>query len=451
MGDLVIQTNRQDLSYPENRVGLLSLLERGFETEVSSRDAHASAGIRSEPAVASFIDLFSGAGGLACGFEQAGLSPLFASDNWHVAAETYRENHPRTPFIEADIRDLPESRTGLGIETVNPLVVAGGPPCQGFSSAGSRNPDDPRNTLVGYYADLATRLQPDVIVFENVEGFLTQAKGRYVIDLLRPLVCDGYRVRLEKHNVAHFGVPQFRKRVIAIAARERHPDPLTPITSAKGMPGAELIGHGLPLVEGVAAYLKRFDSATNDPLSTIKPASELDQERIVRIPQGGTMRDLPAELQHDSWSERANRRVQDGTPSERRGGAPSGMRRLRSSEPSKAITSAATREFIHPIEDRFLTQREAALLQTFPANYMFQGSQSDINTLIGNAVPPTFAYAVALSVVSTLTQDRIIGLDGGIDSLVVTNSTGLSPALARTIALVEEEFGFSFSLQGTLF
>lgn len=432
-------------------MGLLSLSENRFVEEMPGKVESATADTGGRQASVSFVDLFSGAGGLACGFEQAGMSPLFASDNWHAAAETYRENHPGTPFIEADIRDLPESRVGLGIESTNPLVVAGGPPCQGFSSAGARNPDDPRNTLVGYYADLATKLQPDVVVFENVEGFLTQAKGHYVIDLLRPLIRNGYRVRLEKHNVANFGVPQFRKRVIGIAARGRHPAPLMPITSAKGMPGAELIGQGLPAVEGVASYLRRFGSAENDPLSITKPPSEMDQERIVRIPQGGTMRDLPTELQHDSWNERANRRVQDGTPSAKRGGAPSGMRRLKPFEPSKAITSAATREFIHPLEDRFLTPREAALLQTFSANYTFRGSQSDINTLIGNAVPPTFAYAVALSVLSTLGQDRNPGLEGGMDSLILTNSNGLSPALARTIALVEGEFGFNSSSQGTLF
>ena len=163
------------------------------------------------------------------------------------------------------------------------------------------------------------------------------------------------------------------------------------------------------------------------------------------------MRDLPEALQHQSWNARANRRVSDGMPTERRGGAPVGMRRLVGNDPSKAITSAATREFIHPDEDRFLTQREAALLQTFPPSYKFIGSRAEINTLIGNAIPPQFAKAIADSVIRTMSKAVDDSLEEGLDALRLTNSSGVSPALARTIELVESTFIKSSVEELTLF
>src|SRR5699024_7821226 len=176
----------------------------------------------STPSVRS-VDLFSGAGGLAVGLSAAGSEVALGSDLWMPAADTYRANFPRHPFLEVDARDLSEhdiKETGV---TDGPWIMAGGPPCQGFSSAGARRGGDPRNTLVGRYAELAASMQPDVVLFENVEGFLTAEAGRYVVGLLDPLIEAGYRVSLRKVNVANFGVPQLRKRVVGIAALHRDP------------------------------------------------------------------------------------------------------------------------------------------------------------------------------------------------------------------------------------
>ena len=107
------------------------------------------------------------------------------------------------------------------------------------------------------------------------------------------------------------------------------------------------------------------------------------------------MKNLPEHLQHDSFRRRAFRRVMDGTPVEKRGGAPSGLKRLFADEPSLTITSAATREFVHPIEDRLLTLRECARLQTFPDSFEFAGSAASRIQQIGNAIPPMLARAVA--------------------------------------------------------
>lgn len=397
------------------------------------------------------IDLFCGAGGLATGFTQAGITTLLASDNWPPAENTYRSNYPNHRFELADIRslDLPKILS----PAVDPLklIVAGGPPCQGFSSAGARNKSDMRNTLVSTFAEKAVSLRPAMIVFENVEGFLTLDGGRFVIDLLKPLIDSGYRIRLEKHNVANFGVPQLRKRVIGLAALGRKPEPLRETHYAHGMPGATLIAKQQPPVDGVLACLQSASVLQDDPLDEKRELSGLDLERVQHILPGGTMRDLPEPLQHHSWNVRANRRVSDGMPTERRGGAPIGMRRLMGSEPSKAITSAATREFIHPVEDRFLTQREAALLQTFPPSYEFIGNRAQINTLIGNAIPPRFAKAIADSVIRTMSKAVDGSLGGGLDALRLTNSSGVSPALARTIELVESTFPKSSAEEPRLF
>ncbi len=110
---------------------------------------------------------------------------------------------------------------------------------------------------------------------------------------------------------------------------------------------------------------------------------------------GQTMKDLPEHLQHESFRRRAFRRVMDGTPVERRGGAPSGLKRLFADEPSLTITSAATREFVHPTEDRLLTLRECARLQTFPDSFVFAGSAASRIQQIGNAIPPMLARTVA--------------------------------------------------------
>ena len=154
------------------------------------------------------------------------------------------------------------------------------------------------------------------------------------------------------------------------------------------------------------------------------------------------MGDLPVDLQHASFVRRANRRVADGTPTERRGGAPSGVRRLLADEPSKAITSAAGRELIHPIEDRPLTLRECARLQTFPDEFVFHGRLSERATLIGNAIPPRFAMALGRAVAAALgTEQETPRGRGELLSFDVTAADAMSPALGAVTRRVERRYG----------
>lgn len=385
------------------------------------------------------IDLFCGAGGLALGLASSGIDVRMASDLWAPAAKTYAANFPSHSFKQADIRDLTSKEVLDANDGQTPTLIAGGPPCQGFSSAGARADDDVRNTLVGCYATLAAEVRPPVIVFENVEGFLTAGAGKFVRDLLDPLVDAGYSVRLEKLNVANFGVPQLRKRVIAIAALGRDPLPLQPTHSASGAPGVWRVGTGLPhtvtVTEALAASKPQFE----DPLNKPREPKGIELARIEALLPGQTMRDLPEDLRHGSWSVRANRRVKDGMPTEKRGGAPAGMRRLSGNEPSKAITGAATREFVHPTLNRTLTLREAATLQTFPANFAFVGNRAEIATMIGNAIPPVFAHALANAVRDTLSQ-RQGEAHGAVVAFNPTNADAMSPALAKVTRMVTSRY-----------
>jgi DNA (cytosine-5)-methyltransferase 1 len=171
------------------------------------------------------------------------------------------------------------------------------------------------------------------------------------------------------------------------------------------------------------------------------PLEGTDLERAMLLKPGQTMRDLPEQLWHESYRRRAFRRVMDGTPTERRGGAPSGMRRLRDDQPSKAITGGALRDFLHPHEHRSLTVRECARLQTFEDTFTFIGSRADRMLLVGNAVPPRLATVIASQLLIDLAASPSLSGKGELLSFVPTLSTGMSPALATVVKNVTRRFG----------
>jgi DNA (cytosine-5)-methyltransferase 1 len=383
------------------------------------------------------VDLFCGAGGFSLGFKAAGFTTLCAADWNDSAVETYQMNLGKHAFkqdLTATFAPPPAS------------VIVGGPPCQGFSSAGMRRVGDKRNSLVSHFAALVQRLRPPAFVFENVEGFLTAEDGRHVFELLEPLIASGYRVHLRKINAANYGVPQHRKRVIAIGGLGWDPTIPEATHSAFGAPGARSAYRHLPRTQTLAEALADLPLATLDPPGVpqghyYRPLEGVDLNRALALKAGETMRDLPEELHHDSYRRRANRRVMDGTPTEKRGGAPAGLRRLRADEPSKAITGGARSEFLHPFEQRSLTIRECAKLQTFPDDFVFCGSSAEQGQLIGNAVPPRLATSIA----KTLAQDLLNGPDveskpGALLSFMPTVADGFSPVLRRVTDQVHQAF-----------
>lgn len=296
--------------------------------------AYVAKAIENTRAIHTFVDLFCGAGGLSQGFTEAGFRELLSLDSNPNAIETHKVNFSSTAMV---------STISYCTSLPSASVIVGGPPCQGFSSAGLRQNDDQRNSLVACFAKLVAQARPEAFVFENVEGFLTTDGGKRVLDLLMPLIKSGYQIHLRKINAANYGVPQHRKRVVAIGGLGWAPRFPEPTHSAQGAPGSTHVALHLPPCPAVAEALEDLTEPAQTPPGNpqghyARLSDDIENKRVASLKPGQTMRDLSVELHHVSYARRANRRVRDGIPSEQRGGAPAGLRRLSPDEPSKAIT-----------------------------------------------------------------------------------------------------------------
>lgn len=175
------------------------------------------------------VDLFCGAGGLSKGFEWAGFNIIAANDNYKQACETYRKNHPNTVLIEGDItkKNIKEDLF-KAIENKKIDIIIGGPPCQGFSNAGKRLLDDPRNFLFKEFVEIVEKIRPKVIVLENVEGILSMNKGKSFESIKDSFKELGYKLAGRKLHAVRFGVPQKRKRVVMVGVLEGNPEDCYP-------------------------------------------------------------------------------------------------------------------------------------------------------------------------------------------------------------------------------
>jgi len=405
------------------------------------------------------ISLFAGAGGCSLGFRQAGYDIRFATDIDPDAVDSYRRNFSATACEVGDIRELsPDSLLErIALRPGELDILLGGPPCQGFSSAGMKTGDDPRNSLLHHYVRLLEAVRPKWFVMENVEGLLTNSGGGPIHDTVEAFLEAGYSVNLEKVYAQGYGVPQRRKRVVIVGNRLGcdfiFPKPVTrfsgnifrmgEITFATAVsdlpPATQELDPPLAFVRkpqnDLQAYLRGGAKTVTDHWTPV--LSNIQLERVRGLQPGQTMKDLPEHLQHESFQRRAFRRVMDGTPVEKRGGAPSGLKRLFANEPSLTITSAATREFVHPAEDRLLTLRECARLQTFPDAFVFAGSAASRIQQIGNAIPPLLARSIAEHIAQN--HGFQTGYNRGARPTLrfcLTRSEGMSPALAQTEGLL---------------
>lgn len=391
-----------------------------------------------------FIDLFCGAGGCSLGFIEAGFEGVFAADHDKNAVQTYQLNlgdHVQCIDITDQI-SLPYAD-----------VIVGGPPCQGFSSAGLRRLHDHRNALIRVFAQLVARIKPKAFVFENVEGFLTIENGSLLFDLLDPLIASGYRIHLRKLNAANYGVPQNRKRIVVIGGLGWDPTFPEPTHHAFGAPGVAKAFHHLPPCPTLADALEGLSQPALVPPGkpqghVAREISLLDRQRIELLQPGQSMKDLPSSLWHESYRRRAFRRVRDGTPSERRGGAPFGLRRLRADQPASTITSGALTEFVHPSEHRFLTLRECARIQSFPDQFVFVGSNTACMLQIANAVPPLLSRIIAMSLLRDLQVGRYLEVisQGALISFVPTIADGMSPVLQRVDMMIRNRYALQEQL-----
>lgn len=403
------------------------------------------------------ISLFCGAGGCSLGFQKAGFEIIYASDVNKSAIETYKLNFPNTTSEVKDIceQDFNQILKDLSLKKGELDILIGGPPCQGFSTAGLKFWDDPRNQLLKEYVRCLEIVQPKWFLMENVEGLLTSNKGQYLFEAAKAFIERGYSIRIDKVYSQEYGIPQRRKRVLIIGNRfGTNFSPPKTISNATGRIfkhskftlGDALINLPKPTSEenSVQEYKQQLDStlfkyyksANNSFTGHYSKSIEgINLERIKALKQGQSMKDLPENLQHESFKKRAKRRVKDGMPSEKRGGPPSGLKRLYIDQPSLTITSAATREFIHPIEDRPLTLRESARIQTFPDNFHFKGNQSEKIKQVGNAIPPMLAMIFANHIKKYGFNQQPIE-EGRLISFNLTKAKAMSPALLRTTNLL---------------
>lgn len=323
------------------------------------------------------IDLFCGAGGLTCGLRQAGYEVLAGIELQAYAAETYRENHPNTKLLHNDICNLSpqDVMDDLQLNPGDLSLLAGCPPCQGFSSLRTRNKssstDDHRNNLIIEFIRWVTAFLPKCIMLENVPALAKDVRIQTVIHRLRSLgyFIDENSLRIE--NIADYGVPQRRKRMILTASL--YGPILPPEPSSLRITVKETISH-LPKA-----------GTSKDPLHDLpEDRSEKVKRLINLIPKdGGSRSDLPMEY----WLECHKRYP---------GGFKDVYGRMHWDEVAPTITGGCHNpskgRFLHPEENRAITLREAALLQSFPKDYYFslRGGKDAVALMIGNALPPEF-------------------------------------------------------------
>lgn len=385
------------------------------------------------------IDLFSGAGGFAEGFRQTGFRCLYANDSSQDAIATFRFNHAHTWADCRAIEDVDAHavRRRLGLRKGALSAIVGGPPCQGFSiNAPERFLDDSRNALFKHYVRFIDEFEPETFVFENVPGMLSLANGLIFDQVHRELNKVGYRLSTGILFSAHYGVPQERWRLIIIGSRRVVPPTLPePTHFATGRAnfrgGRTLTFRVLPLhrqallptvtVEDALSDLPRLAMGEGGEVVQYdrKPTSEYatllrnggketynhyaaslspqNRARLKHIKPGGSWRDIPHHL------------------------LPLGMKRARKSDHTKrygrlrADGLAATimtkcdphwGPVFLPDQDRALTVREAARLQSFPDAYRFLGSRVSQYEQVGNAVPVLMAKAIAQRISDYLLGNR---------------------------------------------
>ncbi len=385
------------------------------------------------------IDLFAGAGGLAEGFRQAGWRILCGADSDPSAAETFQLNFPEASFFEEDISDLKPGRLleKCGLRPGQLDCLIGGPPCQSFSyNNHARSASNQRARLFRQYLRIVATLHPKTLVMENVPGMLTIGNGRIVTEIEKKLAALGYKSRIKILFAEDFGVPQERRRAFVIATRlgwedalfprgthgpsekpseeangfvhrwkprsDRPPRPPVTVWNAIGDLPVAKNGDGAEAIPYRRKPRTDFQRRARRGSRTIRNhvAHHLTKpmiRRIAVVPEGGDWRDIPRRL------------------------LPAGMKRARKNDHTKRYGRLARKglcctiltkcdphwgSYVHPLENRTITAREAARLQTFPDRFKFCKFISKQYEQIGNAVPPLMAKRIARALKRHLLRKR---------------------------------------------
>ncbi len=375
------------------------------------------------------VGLFSGCGGLDLGAQLAGFDVIAGFDSDPIAIETYKRNVTPHGIVHDLSRGLPE---GLPCEVD---LLLGGPPCQGFSSAGKKQSDDPRNLLWQSYLDAICALRPKAFLLENVYGFQKEIQG--FANALATATNLGYKLTARKFNTQFYGVPQHRLRLIIVGVRvdlgvDVHwPPPVVPeywgyTKVAPGLPTMRLaLEHLGPAVEATAPRQREW--GCKHEFLPLEP-SHLTVAR--HVPNGGSIRSIPDVHMPPPFVGRVRPKV---------GGWPWYYRKPKPSLPARTVTASTrpiysevlapdvyiertgerwawrdvdvdahtTRDGLYcsPVPQRRLSVRESALLQTFPESFEFFGTIFEKKRQIGNAVPVEFARSMCASIRDSLRRE----------------------------------------------
>ena len=381
------------------------------------------------------IDFFSGAGGLSLGLKWAKFECIFASDFDKQIGETYKKNFKKTKFICDDIKNIifKDLKRELKLKSNDLDLIVGGPPCQGFSMANrKRIEEDPRNLLFRNFAKSVEILNPKCFLIENVSGLISEnitlrTKEQPVTQAISNFFLSiGYTVRFLSFSSEEFGLPQFRKRILIIGTniekrkkqlqfkeignleskyksyetlkREKNSEnqselnfldnniksnPFTVWESISDLPKlkAGQDGSGKNYVSKPKNDYQKIMRNGSDKVynHTSTPHDQMALKRIKKIKQGQNFKDLPKNLQTKSVHSGAWGRLEaDGL-------APTITTRF---------DTPSVGRVIHPYQDRTLTVREAARIQSFPDNFIFYGNRTSQGIQVGNAVPPLVGKAI---------------------------------------------------------
>jgi DNA (cytosine-5)-methyltransferase 1 len=329
-----------------------------------------------------FIDCFAGAGGLSLGMSQAGFESLYAFDSDEVATQTHLHNSGGN----VECRRIEEVDPLALIAGVGaPDVIVGGPPCQGFSTQGIGSPVDQRNDLVAEYFRFALAIRPRVIVMENVPGVLGARGRRHMKSVFELLELSKYEVVTAVIDARAVGVPQRRRRALVVAWDSDRAKPFDVAPLLAEGPGRTV----RDAIGGLPSPPTDFSEHLGYPNHARARISAINLERISHVPQGGGRLDIPEDLRLACHRDNNHRHLDV-------------YGRLSWDQPAGTITAMFdnfTRgRFAHPDEDRNITNREGARLQTFPDSYVFLGPKKKVARQIGNAVPPALAEAIGRQV-----------------------------------------------------
>jgi DNA (cytosine-5)-methyltransferase 1 len=359
--------------------------------------------------------LFCGAGGLSAGLEMAGFTVLAGNDLFEAAGKTFEATHPNAKFFGEPIQDLKIDKLlrDIELEKGELTVLVGGPPCQAYSVYNhQRGMHDERAQLFRQYLRVVEALNPEWIVMENVAGIFSIGGGEAVHAIETELRALGYNVEYQIMRAEQYGVPQERRRVVFIGNRIgapiRHPQPthgpgLEPLVTI-----ADAISDLPPLENGEDPGVQKYPvepkteyqralrgNAVEVSCHAAPRLGKVNVERLAHIPPGGSWRDIPFDL------------------------LPAGMKRAKRSDHTKrygrmtwdgqACTILTKCDihwgaYLHPEQDRAISVREAARLQSFPDSFEFVGSKTEQYVQVGNAVPPLLGKAIGLTLLELIAE-----------------------------------------------